>query len=323
MRVMQTGRSATRNTERHLENIELLAQYATGRQAENAIKTAGSLGDGERKMLGAAARRGTEALDELLRRNQSLVQYWVNRSSPRDEHEREELFAAGMTGLLRGIEKYDAAHGTTLGTYATWWIRQAIGRERERAGKREISSSGTFPFEHTAAGDEPWDRSGGTADETQIAEIYDRELLARLYQRIAELRPDEQATLKSWIEHGGHMGRAAAASGMGFGAWRLLFGSSWSKLQHPANGVLDDTAPAYGEWMLDAACAGRPVEQFFPKRKAERARACNMCTRCPVREACLAASVPHAHLLGIWGGRTEAERRAIRMRRSDAGDGAS
>jgi WhiB family redox-sensing transcriptional regulator len=309
---MQTGRSVTRNTERHLENTDLLAQYATGRAAADALRSARSLANGELDMLEAARRRGVGALDELLRRNRPLVQYWVSRSSPRDEHEREELFAAGMTGLLRGIEKYDADHGTTLGTYATWWIRQAIGRERQRAGTRDLSSSGTYPFEHTASGDEIWALASDPSAEDRTFEIHNRALVDGMRQRIVNLQPEERATIVAWISHGGHMGRAASASEMSFGAWRLLFGTSWSKLQHPANGALDDTAPAYGEWMLKSACIDQPVTVFFPRRKSEQARAARICAKCPVRVECLNVAVPHAHLLGIWGGCTEKERRALR-----------
>nr|AKC88762.1 sigma factor [California macrophylla] len=39
-----------------------------------------------------------------------------------------ELFPAGMSGLLRSIEKFDPAHGCRFSTYAFWWIREAVYR---------------------------------------------------------------------------------------------------------------------------------------------------------------------------------------------------
>ena len=31
-------------------------------------------------------------------------------------------------GLLRAVDKFEPARGCKFSTYATWWIRQAIGR---------------------------------------------------------------------------------------------------------------------------------------------------------------------------------------------------
>lgn len=39
-----------------------------------------------------------------------------------------DLMQEGAIGLLRAVDKYDPASGNRLGTYATYWIRQAISR---------------------------------------------------------------------------------------------------------------------------------------------------------------------------------------------------
>ena len=40
----------------------------------------------------------------------------------------EDLEMEGMVGLMRAVEKFDVARGFKFSTYATTWIRQAIGR---------------------------------------------------------------------------------------------------------------------------------------------------------------------------------------------------
>jgi WhiB family redox-sensing transcriptional regulator len=77
-------------------------------------------------------------------------------------------------------------------------------------------------------------------------------------------------------------------------------------------------------WRALAACVGYSPDLWFPEmgkrgsaRDASRAEALALCRRCPVRRPCLAFAlqVPAKYdTVGIFGGKTADERRALRRR---------
>jgi WhiB family transcriptional regulator, redox-sensing transcriptional regulator len=72
------------------------------------------------------------------------------------------------------------------------------------------------------------------------------------------------------------------------------------------------------DWRLRAACRDADPELFFPEGTSgraleEAARAKLVCSGCPVRARCLDWALAHGGAFGIWGGRTEQERRAQRI----------
>lgn len=73
-------------------------------------------------------------------------------------------------------------------------------------------------------------------------------------------------------------------------------------------------------WRDDAACAGMETEFFFPQGvtgaaldQANQAKA--VCAGCPVAQVCLEWALQTHQDAGVWGGKTEEERRAIRRQR--------
>jgi WhiB family redox-sensing transcriptional regulator len=69
---------------------------------------------------------------------------------------------------------------------------------------------------------------------------------------------------------------------------------------------------------MRAACRDADPELFFPEGAGwralqEAAQAKRICAVCPVRDLCLNWALLHGAAFGIWGGRTEHERRARRV----------
>ncbi|WP_329406548.1 WhiB family transcriptional regulator [Streptomyces sp. NBC_00704] len=73
------------------------------------------------------------------------------------------------------------------------------------------------------------------------------------------------------------------------------------------------------DWREQAECRSEDPDLFFPigtsgpaLMQAEQAKA--VCRRCPVREPCLEWAMETDQTLGVWGGTSETERRALKRR---------
>lgn len=73
------------------------------------------------------------------------------------------------------------------------------------------------------------------------------------------------------------------------------------------------------EWRSRGACRGVDPELFFPTARSltvfvQLASAKAVCGRCPVAWECLRYAVVTGQQHGVWGGKSEEERRALRRR---------
>ena len=95
----------------------------------------GPLSPAEELVLFRALRAGDPLVAQLLfTANRRLVQAVVKDCSQRqfERLELEDLVHAGQGGLLQAINRFDPEKGYRFSTYATHWVRQAIGRAIDR-----------------------------------------------------------------------------------------------------------------------------------------------------------------------------------------------
>jgi RNA polymerase primary sigma factor len=113
------------------EEAELSSLIHASHEAAERLAAASSAGErlatSERRQLVAAVRDGEEARARFVRANLRLV-IWVARRYRNAGLPLGDLVQEGNLGLMRAVETYDHRKGFTFSTYATWWIRQRIGR---------------------------------------------------------------------------------------------------------------------------------------------------------------------------------------------------
>lgn len=72
------------------------------------------------------------------------------------------------------------------------------------------------------------------------------------------------------------------------------------------------------EWMANGKCREVPPSIFFPSDGIGVQEAQRICADCPVSETCLEYALANRIDHGVWGGRSERERRRILRRRRTA-----
>lgn len=65
-------------------------------------------------------------------------------------------------------------------------------------------------------------------------------------------------------------------------------------------------------WMEQAVCAQTDPESWFPEKGGSTREAKGMCRRCDVTDKCLAYALEHDERFGVWGGKSETERKQMR-----------
>lgn len=69
-------------------------------------------------------------------------------------------------------------------------------------------------------------------------------------------------------------------------------------------------------WAKYASCQGVPTDVMFPTDKAGEEKALEICENCSVAMDCLEFALSEREEFGVWGGKSERERRGLRRKRA-------
>ena len=99
-----------------------------GRDAQLVLDGEEKVTAAERRSLRTAVRDAEAARDRFIRANLRLVVSIARRYPLPPAMELLDLIQEGNLGLEHAVEKFDWRRGFKFSTYATFWIRQSIGR---------------------------------------------------------------------------------------------------------------------------------------------------------------------------------------------------
>jgi RNA polymerase sigma factor (sigma-70 family) len=105
-----------------------------GQEAKAELSGGATLPAARRRQLRRAVQAGDTAMDAFVKANLRLV---VSVASKYQWSGLPllDLVQEGNLGLIHAVEKFDWRKGFKFSTYATWWIRQAIGRAIDNTGR--------------------------------------------------------------------------------------------------------------------------------------------------------------------------------------------
>ena len=116
------------------EEIDAARRMEAGKLAAQRVLSESGLDGRERRLLEHVVRDGDLARDVLINANLRLVVSVAKRYVGRGLSFLD-LIQEGNQGLLRAVAKFEYRKGFKFSTYATWWIRQAVGRALADSGR--------------------------------------------------------------------------------------------------------------------------------------------------------------------------------------------
>jgi RNA polymerase primary sigma factor len=106
---------------------KLAGQLLTARDAIQKLNSENNIDSAECRWLQEAVAAGQSARAQLIHSNLRLV---VSIARRYQGHGLSllDLIQEGSLGLMRAVDKFDPSRGLKFSTYATYWIRQSVGR---------------------------------------------------------------------------------------------------------------------------------------------------------------------------------------------------
>ncbi|WP_040792549.1 sigma-70 family RNA polymerase sigma factor [Nocardia paucivorans] len=121
------------------QEYELGERMAAGLRAERYLaenhSNGAELTDAERRALLRTVHTGRRAKNRMIEANLRLVVSIAKRYPAPTGMSLLDLVQEGTLGLIRAVEKFDHRRGLKFSTYATWWIKQAVGRAIDEKGR--------------------------------------------------------------------------------------------------------------------------------------------------------------------------------------------
>jgi RNA polymerase sigma factor (sigma-70 family) len=113
-----------------LEETEGADSEAIRNRQVNALYKAPLLTSNEERLLGSRASHDDVSRNALIEANTRLARsisggYAFRATTSLDD---DDLFQEACLGLIRAAQKFDTSKGFKFSTYATWWLRQSVGR---------------------------------------------------------------------------------------------------------------------------------------------------------------------------------------------------
>jgi RNA polymerase sigma factor (sigma-70 family) len=109
------------------DEVRLAQVIEVGRDAAAELQEGPGLSPGRERELRRTVRTGERATAQFVNANLRLV-VSIAKKYQSSDMPILDLIQEGNLGLMHAVEKFDWRRGFKFSTYATWWIRQAIGR---------------------------------------------------------------------------------------------------------------------------------------------------------------------------------------------------